>query len=249
MSTSQAIKSKNVGYTHFVSLPLTLPDEMVTKLNNFKNSALQTNKGLGIDKSIFIKPNTLHLTVQMLKLWNTDRIEAAADVLRRVSPKVMDALERRPVYIRLKGLECMPDRGTPPKAYVVHAPLEVIGGGIDRLKRACRVIIDAFIEAGLVLEKDANRGLLLHATLMNAGNSKSKTSGKTEPFDARTIFAQYGSEEWGECYIREAHLSQRFVYDGNGYFHCCASIPFPEEKQGAFPMMKNSFQKMFSTAK
>ncbi|WMV17406.1 hypothetical protein MTR67_010791 [Solanum verrucosum] len=225
----------------------------------------------------------------MLKLWNTDRIEAAADVLRRVSPKVMDALERRPVYIRLKGLECMPDRGTPPKAYVVHAPLEVIGGGIDRLKRACRVIIDAFIEAGLVLEKDANRGLLaisltiqssaaasllfiyhvkatylsqsrvynappgfgsmLHATLMNAGNSKSKTSGKTEPFDARTIFAQYGSEEWGECYIREAHLSQRFVYDGNGYFHCCASIPFPEEKQGAFPMMKNSFQKMFSTAK
>ncbi|XP_006338432.1 activating signal cointegrator 1 complex subunit 1-like isoform X4 [Solanum tuberosum] len=226
MSTSQAIKSKNVGYTHFVSLPLTLPDEMVTKLNNFKNSALQTNKGLGIDKSIFIKPNTLHLTVQMLKLWNTDRIEAAADVLRRVSPKVMDALERRPVYIRLKGLECMPDRA-------------FLG-----------VIIDAFIEAGLVLEKDANRGLLLHATLMNAGHSKSsKTSGKTEPFDARTIFAQYGSEEWGECYIREAHLSQRFVYDGNGYFHCCASIPFPEEKQGAFPMMKNFFQKMFSTAK
>uniref|UniRef100_A0A3Q7FB59 Uncharacterized protein n=1 Tax=Solanum lycopersicum TaxID=4081 RepID=A0A3Q7FB59_SOLLC len=44
MSTSQAIKSKNVGYTHFVSLPLTLPDEMVTKLNNFKNSLLQTNK-------------------------------------------------------------------------------------------------------------------------------------------------------------------------------------------------------------
>lgn len=32
----------------------------------------------------------------------------------------------------------MPDRGTPPKAYVVHAPLEVIGG-IDRLKRACRI--------------------------------------------------------------------------------------------------------------
>lgn len=77
-------------------------------------------------------------------------------------------------------------------------------------------------------------------------NCSSKTSGKTEPFDARTIFAQYGKEEWGECYIREAHLSQRFVYDDNGYFHCCASIPFPEEKQGAFPTMKNFFQKMFS---
>uniref|UniRef100_M0ZRK8 Nucleic acid binding protein n=1 Tax=Solanum tuberosum TaxID=4113 RepID=M0ZRK8_SOLTU len=37
---------------------------------------------LGIEKSIFIKPKTFHLTVLMLKLWNKDRIEAAAEVLR-----------------------------------------------------------------------------------------------------------------------------------------------------------------------
>lgn len=47
-------------------------------------------------------------------------------------------------------------------------------------------------------------------------------------FDARGIFKQYGSEEWGEYHICEAHLSQRFVFDDNGYYHCCASIPFPE---------------------
>lgn len=37
---------------------------------------------LGIEKSIFIKPNTFHLTVLMLKLWNKDRVNAARDVLK-----------------------------------------------------------------------------------------------------------------------------------------------------------------------
>jgi activating signal cointegrator complex subunit 1 len=36
----------------------------------------------GIDKSIFIKPKTFHLTVLMLKLWNKDRIAKASDVLQ-----------------------------------------------------------------------------------------------------------------------------------------------------------------------
>ncbi|CAN4082615.1 unnamed protein product [Withania somnifera] len=197
---------------------------------------------LGIERSMFNKPRSFHLTVLMLKLSN-DQIEAAAQVLLRVSPKVTDALERRPVSLRLKGLDCM--RGSPEKAYVVYAPVEVTG----------EVIINAFTEAGLVLEKDANQKLKLHATMMNAGfrkrlllaycclNGSKNKSGKTEPFDARTIFGHHGSEDWGECHIREARLSQRFQYDGNGYFHCCASIPFPEEKQ------KNFFQKMFSMGK
>lgn len=59
----------------------------------------------------------------------------------------------------------------------------------------------------------------------------SKKKKKFDSFDAREIFKQYGSEEWGEYHIREAHLSQRFVFDENGYYHCCASIPFPHEQQ------------------
>jgi len=40
---------------------------------------------LGIEKSIFIKPSTFHLTVVMLKLWNKDRVNAACDVLKVIS--------------------------------------------------------------------------------------------------------------------------------------------------------------------
>ncbi|XP_042486878.1 uncharacterized protein LOC122067097 isoform X1 [Macadamia integrifolia] len=90
----------------------------------------------------------------------------------------------------------------------------------------------------------------LHATVMNARHRKwvrrmlsmngysmgnemfRKTRTKRfDSFDAQGIVRQHGSEEWGEYLIREAHLSQRFVVDDNGYYHCCASMPFPENMQ------------------
>ncbi|XP_048130851.1 LOW QUALITY PROTEIN: uncharacterized protein LOC115737409 [Rhodamnia argentea] len=184
----------------------------------------------GIDKSIFIKPKTFHLTVLMLKLWNKDRVAAAAEVLQNISSKVRDALDNRPIFIRLKGLDCM--SGSAAKACVLYAPPEEIGNE-GRLLRACQVIIDAYTEAGLVLEKDAKQKLKLHATVMNARHRKSckRRTRKVDSFDARGIFKQYGSEEWGDYLLREAHLSQRFVFDESGYYHCCASIPFPESMQ------------------
>ncbi|OVA08591.1 K Homology domain [Macleaya cordata] len=194
-----------------------------------KASKSSTLSDLGIDRSIFIKPKTFHLTVLMLKLWNKERIAAATEVLERVCSKVIDALENRPVSIRLKGLASM--RGSLAKARVLYIPVEEIGGE-DRLLRACQVIIDAYVEAGLVLEKDARQTLKLHATVMNARHRKRKIRTKRfDSFDARGIVKQYGSEEWGEYLIPEAHLSQRFFFDDSGYYHRCASIPFPENKQ------------------
>ncbi|XP_015572863.1 uncharacterized protein LOC8273815 isoform X2 [Ricinus communis] len=194
-----------------------------------KASKSPTLSGLGIDRSIFIKPKTFHLTVLMLKLWNKERINAASEVLKSVSLKVMDALDNRPLSVRLKGLDCM--RGSMAKARVLYATVEEIGNE-GRLLRACQVIIDAFVGAGLVLEKDAKQKLKLHATVMNSRHRKGKMrKNKYDSFDARGIFKQFGSEEWGEYPIREAHLSQRFVFDENGYYHCCASIPFPESMQ------------------
>ncbi|KAF8400847.1 hypothetical protein HHK36_014150 [Tetracentron sinense] len=294
----EAVKSPNLDYSHFVSLPLAIHPGLVDKLVKFQNSILgncdsnqdedldsdsngdtsddgedkghQLDRGLdvavkfkveydsehakleinkkiplksyppkasksstftdlGIDKSIFIKPKTFHLTVLMLKLWNKELIAAATEVLQGVSSKVMDALDNRPVSIRLKGLECM--RGSLAKARVLYAPVEEIGSE-DRLLRACQVITDAYVEAGLVLEKDAQQKLKLHATVMNARHRKrKKRMKKYDSFDARGIVKQYGSEEWGEYLIREAHLSQRFVFDDRGYYHCCASISFPENMQ------------------
>ncbi|KAL2493126.1 putative eukaryotic LigT [Abeliophyllum distichum] len=292
----KAIKSPNLDYSHFVSLPLAIHPGLVDKLVNFQNSILgiaELNQGedldpnssgdtsdeeekdkqsvkaplvsvelkaedadahvkinitniplvhypakvskspaleskssklldLGIEKSIFIKPKTFHLTVLMLKLWNKDRVKAAAEVLQTVSSKVLDALDNRPISVRLKGLECM--RGSLAKAHVLYAPVQEIGGE-DRLLRACQVIIDAFVEAGLVMEKDLQHKLKLHATVMNARHRKrQKRTRKVDSFDARGIFDQYGSEEWGPGSL----------FGGCG-FCCQLSIWFPSTLQWLDP--------------
>lgn len=195
---------------------------------NAKSQTLYSRARWGIDKSIFIKPATFHLTVLMLKLWNSERVAAAAEILRNVSPKVKEALEGHPIAVTLKGLALM--RGSPQKAHVLYARVEEVGSG-ERLRRACQVIIDAFVEAGLVLEKDSRSPLKLHATVMNTSHRKMKKFQRNKrnvPFDARPILERYSHKDWGEYVISEAHLSQRFSYDENGYYQCCASIPFPE---------------------
>ncbi|WVZ72940.1 hypothetical protein U9M48_021322 [Paspalum notatum var. saurae] len=271
----EAVQSRMLDYSHFISLPLAIHPGLVNKLNYFQSSILgdedtdkdesqsegsidevdhdhkqadgssvsnklkvqeeelvQAKRGskgsssdFGIDKSIFIKPKTFHLTVIMLKLWNNERIAKASDVLQSISTQVNEALENRPISIQLRGLTCM--KGSPAKARVVYAPVLEVGGE-GRLARACKVIIDAFVKSGLVLKRDARQELKLHATIMNVRHRKSKKRNQwNDAFDAREIFSKYGKEEWGEYPIPEVHLSQRFKFDESGYYHCCSSIPLP----------------------
>ncbi|KAL4559989.1 hypothetical protein LXL04_032137 [Taraxacum kok-saghyz] len=198
-----------------------------------KSSPTSTSKttlsDLGIDKSIFINPKTFHLTVLMLKLWNKERVDTAVKILKGIEGEIMEALGGQPLSIKLKGLDCM--KGSFAKARVLYAPVEVVGGE-DRLLRACKVIHEAFTKGGLVLEKDAKQTLKLHATVMNVRHRKrTKTTKKYDSFDARGVMEKYGSEEWGEYLIPQLHLSQRFVYDEDGYYHRCASILLPQNVQ------------------
>lgn len=192
-----------------------------------KMSSLLLKTDHGIEESIFIKPATLHLTVLMLKLWSKERVAAAAEVLKGVNSMLQEALDHRPVAVRLSGVECM--KGSPSKAHVLYARVEEADQE-NRLIRACKVIKDAFMEAGLVSEKDRNQELKLHATLMNTSHRKRKRGklfGKRIPFDARQILFKHGLEDWGEYRIVEAHLSERFVFGKDGYYRCCGSIQFP----------------------
>ncbi|CAO2194331.1 unnamed protein product [Urochloa humidicola] len=278
----EAVQSRMLDYSHFISLPLAIHPDLVDKLNYFQSSILgasasneesdkddsrsegsidemdhdhkqadgssvkinlqvqeesvkvkmdskHSRSDFGIDKSIFIKPKTFHLTVVMLKLWNKDRIAKASDVLQSISSQVNEALENRPISIQLRGLTCM--KGSPAKARVVYAPVLEVGDE-GRLARACKVIIDAFVKSGLVFERDARQELKLHATIMNVRHRKSRKRNQwNDSFDAREIFRKYGKEEWGEYHIPEVHLSQRFKFDESGYYHCCSSIPLPAEIQ------------------
>nr|GEU45287.1 activating signal cointegrator 1 complex subunit 1 [Tanacetum cinerariifolium] len=210
----EAVKSSALDNTHFISLPLAIHPQLVDKLVNFQNSVSKSSTLS--DNSMFIKPKTFHLTVLMLRLYNKERVDAAVKILKGIAGELKNALGGQPVSIKLKGLDIM--RGSQDKAQVLYAPVEVVGGE-DRLLHVCKAITDAFIKGGLVFEKDCQRALKLHATVMNAGHRRT--------FDARGILEKYGSDKWGEYHIPQVHLSQRFVFDANGYYHCCASIPLP----------------------
>ncbi|KAK7255462.1 hypothetical protein RIF29_28872 [Crotalaria pallida] len=125
-------------------------------------------------------------------------------------------------------------KGSLAKTHVLYAFVEEIGSEEQ-------VIIDAYVDAGLVLENDAKQRLKVaqlvvavarHCDECKTHRKRAKWSRKkVDSFDARGIFKQYGSEEWGQYLIRDAHFSQRFSFDENGFYHCCASIPFPKNMQ------------------
>uniref|UniRef100_M4DXC4 A-kinase anchor protein 7-like phosphoesterase domain-containing protein n=1 Tax=Brassica campestris TaxID=3711 RepID=M4DXC4_BRACM len=226
-------------YTHFISFPLAIHPELKEKVETFRNSILGDNKDkkplkfqstldeMGIENRMFISPNSLHLTVVMLRLVNKEAVDAAQDILKvefvaceSISACVMYALDNRPVFIRLKGLSSM--NGSLEKTRVLYAPVEEVGDE-GRLLRAY-TIIDAFANAGFA-GRDAKLHLKLHVTLMNTTYRRDER--KSNTFDAREIHKEFGEKDWGEYLIREAQISKRFWYDADGYFHCCGSLPFP----------------------
>ncbi|PKA54435.1 hypothetical protein AXF42_Ash000268 [Apostasia shenzhenica] len=325
--------------------------------------------GLGIDKSIFIKPGTFHLTVLMLKLWNKDRVAKATEVLKSqylFKAGICSLIPLLKTSFLVNEKACM--RGSPAKAQVLYAPVEEVGGEGPlitwnyRIGYSCVQLIpalssDAFCSQvllsivlgwglgcsrvqlpatanviptcsllgflalefssrllpGLVyiasgscyglllgltpccswfqqasrssafldlilrslpqypivensvgflilpsLEKDRLIEQILvsmqHAIVsfftgggpttetcaigivtkditilsINSVRLRNKRNRRRDSFDARNIFETYGSEDWGSYLIKEVHLSQRFLFDESGYYHCCASIPFPE---------------------
>ncbi|ESQ48313.1 hypothetical protein EUTSA_v10021339mg [Eutrema salsugineum] len=229
----QIVQGRGEVFTHFISFPLAIYPELKKKVDAFRNSILGNNNDnkqrtlaeKGIEESMFVSPNTFHLTVVMLKLENEKDVDAALAILKdkSFSASVMHALDNRPVFVRLKGLESM--NGSLDKTRVLYAPVEEVGDE-GRLLRACHVIIDAFVNAKFAAENAKSR-LKLHATMMNASYRRDKSKGMT--FDAREIHKEFGEINWGEYLIREAQLSKRSWYDSSGYYHCCGSLPFPLE--------------------
>ncbi|KAJ0238485.1 AKAP7_NLS domain-containing protein [Hirschfeldia incana] len=229
----QIVQGYRELFTHFISFPLAIYPELREKVETFRNSILGDNKDkkplkfqstldeMGIEKRMFISPNSLHLTVVMLRLVNKEAVDAAQDILKSISASVMHALDNRPVFIRLKGLNCM--NGSLDNTRVLYAPVEEVGDE-GRLLRVCHIIIDAFENAGFA-GIDAKLYFKLHVTVMNTTYRWDER--KSNTFDAREIHKEFGEKNWGEYLIREAQISKRFCHDAEGYFHCCGSLPFP----------------------
>ncbi|CAN6810914.1 unnamed protein product [Brassica oleracea] len=166
-------------FTHFISLPLATHSKLQDEVKGFQASVVN----MGFHESLLVSPSKLHLTVVMLNLKDVKDLDKAKRVLKDISKNVNDALDNRPVAIRLRGLECMEE--SLDKTRVLYAPVEEVGKE-GRLLRACHVMIDAFVPDKLAAEKEKSR-LKLHLTMMSKG----------ETFDAREIQRVFREKDWG----------------------------------------------------
>uniref|UniRef100_A0A0D3BBL7 A-kinase anchor protein 7-like phosphoesterase domain-containing protein n=1 Tax=Brassica oleracea var. oleracea TaxID=109376 RepID=A0A0D3BBL7_BRAOL len=166
-------------FTHFISLPLATHSKLQDEVKGFQASVVN----MGFHESLLVSPSKLHLTVVMLNLKDVKDLDKAKRVLKDISKNVNDALDNRPVAIRLRGLECMEE--SLDKTRVLYAPVEEVGN-VGRLLRACHVMIDAFVPDKLAAEKEKSR-LKLHLTMMSKG----------ETFDAREIQRVFREKDWG----------------------------------------------------
>ncbi|KAI5063152.1 hypothetical protein GOP47_0021699 [Adiantum capillus-veneris] len=157
-----------------------------------------------ISNYLFIKPETVHITVVMLKLFTDESVKAAADVLEGLQSKVLEILDGKEPKVFLRGVDCL--RGNPAEARVLAMKV-IEPDNNNYLQRACHFIRDAFSEAGLVAVADMKQELTLHATLMST--SRGRRLGN-KPFDARKILAKYRLQDWGEHTMNE--LSLKFLH-------------------------------------
>ncbi|XP_028401344.1 activating signal cointegrator 1 complex subunit 1-like isoform X2 [Dendronephthya gigantea] len=222
--------------THFLSFPL-YKKETISRLEDFKSAALETcGESKGLDASIFTKPQTLHQTIVMLTLLTQKEVEAASSLLEECYEEIIrPRVGEDPIKIKLEGVEYMND--DPSKVDVLYAKVHDEDG---RLQELANAIMKYFVTKGL--GKDGYGRVKLHATVLT---TKLRETDKTEQtsrfqstsnnrrapiqtsFDAREITEVFKDFVFGEHHVDCIHLSQRGVYDDNGQYHCCKSIPLP----------------------
>jgi hypothetical protein len=72
------------------------------------NGNIRTNS---TDKSIYIKPECLHLTLGVLLLNSKEKIKQAVDILEGSSAEITKILDNQPLSVEIGNLELM--KGTP----------------------------------------------------------------------------------------------------------------------------------------
>lgn len=128
---------KSLPYSHFLSLPLT-GEQFKAKLSGVRNEMIkqfcETTPAEGLEPSLFGSPDTMHVTLLMLKLFSKDevrdltlnqssltissQIERAKALMKKISAQVYDTLETRSLVVQVGDLEVMND--DPSRADVLY---------------------------------------------------------------------------------------------------------------------------------
>ncbi|KAG2430371.1 hypothetical protein HYH02_013733 [Chlamydomonas schloesseri] len=249
LAMAEAVAGRLLDYNYFLSLPLATP-ATVRQFDAFRKAVLEDPKvcppGSGLEPSVFMKPQHLHLTLAMLKLYSDQKRHAAAQALDRLRGRVGALLAGEPLKVHLQGLEYMND--DPSAMHVLYLKVADMGPG-SRLEALCDAVVEEFGRAGLLLPQD-DRKVKLHATIINTryrkrgaeqqggGGGGDRQAGggggrgrhghqpfDRQPFDGRALLAEHGRLDLGIHTLQAVHLSQRGAYGEDGYYRCVRQLP------------------------
>lgn len=228
---SIVMQSKHkVDYTHFLSIPLgTIPSirhALETLLHDMKAACI--DEGANIDESLFQTPQRLHLTLLMLRLHTEEELSRCKAIMIDLEEKLGTLFSHNDL-VTLKGVNYMND--DPSEVHVVYLELEK-DDVYSRLAKVIQIINDAFIDAGLALDKDVAHNEKLHATIVNSKWRESTAAGGPRlAFDATNILSLFRNVCLGSHRLRHLELNVlgggRRSGEGEGYYQCEFAINFP----------------------
>lgn len=212
-SSAENARPKRQEFDFFVSLPL-LDAAFAKSLHHFfaDVKGLVKQGFLNLEEKSFMSPSSLHFTLCMLHLHSPSNIQRAVELLQELSPQITELANNKPLDIDWGHVTTFKDADISNAAIIFAEPGPNLRPTLEEIGNLIRT---KFIEAGLVNDElEESRGLTLHATLLNARPRKINAS----------HLANLPSAALAPLTVNEIHLSQRFSFDPNGYYHCAHKI-------------------------
>ncbi|KAF7927075.1 hypothetical protein BELL_0113g00180 [Botrytis elliptica] len=170
--------------THFLCIPLTTPSshpQLQHSLRTFKNDVTtpptdeQPNR-IPIPSDAIRPFSTLHLTIGVMSLESTERIQGAICLLQGIfsSPTLVPRKENegtKEIKTEIKDIQL--PKITLTSLHPMHQPWSTSilytspQDPHSYLQTFCQSLKDAFTTAGFMLPEEQGRSLLLHATIVN----------------------------------------------------------------------------------
>ncbi|XP_075736042.1 activating signal cointegrator 1 complex subunit 1-like [Rhipicephalus microplus] len=234
-------------FTHFVCFPLNNP-KLANTLEEFKEIVEKSCMARGLDESLFVSKQKLHLTIGMLVLLDAKECSRVQGVLEGCKDLVKTILEDEPLMVRVHGLEIMNDDES--EVDVLYAKVSSWSneGSSRSPEKKCRLqqladaVAQRFLDSGFMLrQQERGHGpehVKLHMTIMNTRLREKRfaienttvppTRKPRNSFDARTIIKHNHDFNFGRVHIPSINVVDPHNCEKDGFYKKIAELALPK---------------------
>lgn len=218
--------------THFLSVVFTT-DEIKHNFATFRDEIISESE---LHKSLFQKPEKLHVTLIMLPLPNEEQMNKARECLASCKEAIIDpVLKGQALEVTISGVSIFSDE-KPRAAHIVFG--NVVS---EELQQIANRIAKHFADQGLI--KPSDKDVVLHLTMINTTfytpdkvadqEHPGRSGGTFRPphkrhgkFDASKILEKYKDYKFGTLTVKEIQINQIGSKGEDGFYLSIGSLQF-----------------------